>query len=111
MLKFNKCTSSFLNLVDQLKVLSEKAVVSSEKKMSIKRQVACDEDEEVSLQLDRVWRNVFEKYDLDKDDKISLDSFKLFLKEKNHELTSDVPSEVLGNKNVQFFFLLRLNLI
>ena len=39
---------------------------------------------------------MFEKYDLDKDDKISLDEFKLFLKEKNHELRSDIPSEVLG---------------
>lgn len=39
---------------------------------------------------------MFEKYDLDKDDKISLEEFKLFLKEKNHELRSDIPCEVLG---------------
>lgn len=39
---------------------------------------------------------MFEKYDTDKDDRISLEEFKIFLKEKNQELSGDIPEEVLN---------------
>ncbi|XP_054155347.1 rhomboid-related protein 2-like [Oppia nitens] len=53
------------------------------------------DEQAISLQMDRLWRPVFDKYDTNKDGIIECQQFKRILKESNNHLSEDIPEEVL----------------
>jgi len=64
-------------------------------KMRVNAADSGDDQQAVSLQMDRLWRPVFDKYDTNKDGIIECHHFKRILKESNNHLSEDIPEEVL----------------
>lgn len=51
--------------------------------------------ERTELEMDRVWKPVFDRYDLNKTGEISIHEFRRILQESNNHLSEDISPELL----------------